>query len=78
MKRRLNSLFQRRNMIAHQSDRRHAGCAKRTHFREVVEDFIADVEKIVAAGGEGNRKKARSLGMFCRNWHVQMREDVIY
>ena len=49
MKRRLNSLFQRRNMIAHQSDRRHADAQKEPISRETVEDFIADVEKIVAA-----------------------------
>lgn len=49
MKRRLNSLFQRRNMIAHQSDRRHADAQKEPISREAVEEFIADVEKIVAA-----------------------------
>lgn len=49
MKRRLNSLFQRRNMIAHQSDRRHADAQKEPISRETVEEFIADVEKIVAA-----------------------------
>lgn len=36
-------------MIAHQSDRRHADAQKEPISRETVEEFIADVEKIVAA-----------------------------
>ena len=45
----IHILFQRRNMIAHQSDRRHADAQKEPISRETVEEFIADVEKIVAA-----------------------------
>lgn len=49
IKRRLNQLFTRRNWIAHQSDRRHEDAVTNVISREVVEEFITDMIKIVNA-----------------------------
>lgn len=45
----LNSLFRRRNQIAHQADCLHETGAKIDIEREVVETYINDIEKIVVA-----------------------------
>ena len=47
LKRRLNELFSRRNIIAHQTDRDHTDAQIRTITKEIVQDFIYDLEKIV-------------------------------
>lgn len=48
----LNSLFRRRNQIAHQADCLHETGAKIDIEREDVEKYIADIEKIVTAISE--------------------------
>lgn len=45
----LNSLFYRRNAIAHQSDRLHEDGRKKEITKEDVEHYINDVEKIVVS-----------------------------
>lgn len=52
LKRRLNELFSRRNVIAHQSDRAHANAQKENITKEVVQEFISDINKIVKAINE--------------------------
>jgi hypothetical protein len=52
LKRRLNELFSRRNVIAHQSDRAHANAQKESITKEVVQEFISDINKIVKAINE--------------------------
>lgn len=47
LKRRLNQLFARRNLIAHQSDRKHEDASINTISREVVESFLEDTQLIV-------------------------------
>lgn len=47
LKRRLNELFGRRNIIAHQSDRAHADAQINAITKGIVENFIYDIEKIV-------------------------------
>lgn len=47
LKRRLNELFGRRNIIAHQIDRAHADAQVNTITKEIVQNFICDIEKIV-------------------------------
>lgn len=47
LKRRLNELFGRRNIIAHQTDRAHADAQVNTITKEIVQNFICDIEKIV-------------------------------
>lgn len=47
IKRRLNELFTRRNIIAHQADRAHTDAQVTIITKEIVQDFIYDVEKIV-------------------------------
>lgn len=49
LKRRLNELFNRRNQIAHQTDREHANAELKDITKDIVEEFIADIEKIVNA-----------------------------
>ena len=49
LRRRLNELFGRRNIIAHQTDRAHADARIKMITKEIVQDFINDVEKIVGA-----------------------------
>jgi hypothetical protein len=49
LKRRLNELFNRRNQIAHQTDRNHANAKLKDITKDIVEEFIADIEKIVNA-----------------------------
>ena len=46
-KRRLNGLFRRRNIIAHQTDRAHTDAQIISISKEIVKDFIVDIEKIV-------------------------------
>lgn len=46
-KRRLNELFGRRNIIAHQSDRTHTDAQVNIITKEIVQNFIGDIEKIV-------------------------------
>ena len=45
LKRRLNELFGRRNIIAHQADRAHTDAQFINITKEVVQSFIDDVEK---------------------------------
>lgn len=47
LKRRLNELFTRRNIIAHQADRAHTDAQVINITKEIVQEFICDVEKIV-------------------------------
>lgn len=49
MKRRLNELFTRRNIIAHQTDRAHTDAQVKQITKEIVHNFIDDIEKIVKA-----------------------------
>lgn len=49
MKRRLNELFGRRNIIAHQTDREHGDAQVKNITKEIVQSFINDIEKIVKA-----------------------------
>ena len=49
LQRRLNELFSRRNIIAHQSDRAHTNAQTTVIAKEIVENFIDDIEKIVNA-----------------------------
>lgn len=57
LKRRLNQLFGRRNFIAHQTDRNHADAQIKNITKEIVQDFISDVEKIVGAIDSAVRDK---------------------
>ncbi len=47
MKRRLNELFYRRNIIAHQTDRAHTDAQVKKITKDIVQSFICDIEKIV-------------------------------
>lgn len=49
MKRRLNELFSRRNIIVHQTDRAHTNAEVNSITKKIVEDFIYDITKIVDA-----------------------------
>lgn len=49
LKRRLNGLFIRRNIIAHQTDRTHTDAQVNNITKEIVQNFIHDIEKIVKA-----------------------------
>lgn len=49
LKRRLNELFGRRNIIAHQTDRAHTDAQIMDIKKEIVKDFVCDIEKIVKA-----------------------------
>lgn len=57
LKRRLNELFGRRNIIAHQTDREHADARMKNITKEIVENFIVDIEKIVNAIDVETQKK---------------------
>ena len=57
LKRRLNELFRRRNIIAHQSDRTHANAQIKDITKETVQEFIQDVQKIVDAITDQARQK---------------------
>lgn len=46
LKLRLNELFYRRNLIAHQTDRLHSDAQRKNISKEIVTLFIDDVEKI--------------------------------
>ena len=47
LKRRLNELFSRRNIIAHQSDRAHTDAQVKIITKEIVQKYIHDIKKIV-------------------------------
>lgn len=49
LKRRLNGLFSRRNIIAHQTDRAHTDAQVNNITKDIVQNFIYDIEKIVKA-----------------------------
>ncbi|MCM1106988.1 MAG: HEPN domain-containing protein [Blautia sp.] len=49
LKRVVDSLYYRRNAIAHQSDREHATAEKNTITKETIEEFIMNITKIVEA-----------------------------
>ena len=49
LKRIINTLYDRRNIIAHQADRKHENAEKNSIDRNVVEAFIQDIVKIVEA-----------------------------
>ena len=57
LKRRLNELFGRRNIIAHQTDREHTNAQIKNITKEIVQDFIIDVEKIVHSINEAAKNK---------------------
>ncbi len=57
LKRRLNELYSRRNIIAHQTDREHTDAQVKSITKEIVQNFIDDIEKIVNAIDEEARKK---------------------
>lgn len=44
----LKNLYHRRNMIAHQSGRRHSDAQREVITKNMVEQYICDIEKIVA------------------------------
>lgn len=47
LKRRLDELFTRRNIIAHQTDRAHTDAQVKNITKWIVQNFICDIEKIV-------------------------------
>ena len=49
LRRRLNELYNRRNIIAHQFDRQHTDAVKKEISEGLVMDFINDVKKIIEA-----------------------------
>ena len=49
LKRRLNELFGRRNLIAHQTDREHTDAQVRNINKEIVHNFVDDLVKIVSS-----------------------------
>jgi hypothetical protein len=57
LKRRLNELFSRRNIIAHQSDRAHTDAQVNIITKEIVQNFVCDIEKIVKSIDEEARNK---------------------
>lgn len=57
LKRRLNELFSRRNIIAHQTDRAHTDAQIKNITKEIVEGFIYDIEKIVNSIGMEAKNK---------------------
>lgn len=57
LKRRLNELFDRRNIIAHQTDRKHTDAMVNNITKEIVQEFIRDTEKIVKAIDAAARRK---------------------
>lgn len=57
LKRRLNELFNRRNIIAHQTDRAHTDAQVEKITKEIVQNFICDIEKIVTSIDAEVRKR---------------------
>lgn len=57
LKRCLNDLFGRRNIIAHQTDRSHMDARVKNITKEAVQLFICDVEKIVSSIEDEARSK---------------------
>lgn len=56
-KKSLNELFSRRNNIAHQSDRAHTDAQVNIITKEIVQNFICDIEKIVKSIDTETRNK---------------------
>lgn len=61
LKRRLNGLSKRRNIIAHQTDRAHTDAQILSISKEIVQDFIADIEMIVDGIDVKAREKCRCV-----------------
>lgn len=57
LKRRLNELFSRRNIIAHQTDRQHSDAQVLSIEKGIVQDYISDIEKIVKSIDKEVREK---------------------
>lgn len=57
LKRRLNELFGRRNIIAHQTDRGHIDAQVKNITKEIVQNYICDIEKIVGSIDAEVRRK---------------------
>ena len=57
LKRRLNELFNRRNIIAHQTDWKHTNAQIMSIEEGIVQDYISDIEKIVKSIDTEIRKK---------------------
>lgn len=49
LKRRLNQLYTRRNLIAHQSDRRHEDAERQSISKDTVQEFLEELTEIVNA-----------------------------
>lgn len=49
LERRINALYRRRNLIAHQADRQSHNAEREGITREMVDEFVNDIEKIVNA-----------------------------
>ena len=49
LKRRLDELYSRRNVIAHQTDRAHTNAQINSITKEIVQEYMSDVEKMVKA-----------------------------
>lgn len=49
LKKILNDLYERRNIIAHQFDRQHTNAVKKEISQDLVMNFIEDVSRIVEA-----------------------------
>lgn len=57
LRRRLNELFGRRNLIAHQTDREHTDAQIRNINKEIVQNFVVDLVKIVSSIHEEAKNK---------------------
>lgn len=57
MKRHLDELYSRRNVIAHQTDRTHTNAQINSITKEIVQEFMCDVEKVVKAIDTETRSK---------------------
>lgn len=57
LERRLNELFGRRNFIAHQMDREHTDAQMKHITEQIVQNFIADTERIVKSIDAEARRK---------------------
>lgn len=63
LKRSINSLFYRRNRIAHQMDRKREDAERQDISKEEVNEFIHDIRKIIDASGKEIRKLENRAGM---------------
>ena len=57
LKRRLDELYSRRNVIAHQTDRAHTNAQINSITKEIVQEYMSDVEKMVKAIDTETRNK---------------------